>query len=81
MECCLPPGKGIRMGESLLTLDQIWSATSTFSITWSEGIESNRAYRVPHSVRWRLDYVGRGNLINTRLTVTQTTLAYKLGLS
>ena len=65
------------MESSTLMLDQLWSATSTFSITWSEGIESNQAYRVPHSVRYRLYDVSRGNLINTRLTVAQTTLAHK----
>jgi hypothetical protein len=69
------------MRSSLLTLDQIWSAISTFSIKWAEGIESNQAHRVLHSVRCRLDDVDRGNLINTRLTVTQTTLTHKLGRS
>ena len=69
------------MGENLLPLGQLWSATSTFSITWSEGIESNQAHRMPHSGCRLLYDVGRGNLINTRLTVAQTTLAHKLGMS
>jgi hypothetical protein len=69
------------MGGSTLTLDQIWSATSTFTIQWSEGIESNKAHRVLHYLLCRLYDVGRGNLINTRLTVAQTTLAHKLAMS
>jgi hypothetical protein len=73
--------KGEGMGGFTLTLDQIWSATSTFSIKWSEGIESNQAHRVLHYVLCRLYDVGRGNLINARLTVAQTTLAHKLDMS
>lgn len=64
-----------------LTLDQIWSATSTFSIKWSTGIESNKAHRVLHYLLCRLYDEGRGNLVNAQLTLAQTTVARKLGVS
>mgnify|MGYP001377398229 CR=1 FL=1 len=69
------------MKSSTLTLDQLWSATSTFSIKGSEGIESTQAHRVPYSVCYRLYHVSRGNLNNIRLPVAQTTLAHTLGMS
>jgi len=69
------------MGGSPLTLDQIWSATSTFTVKWSEGIESNKAHRVLHYLLCRLYDTGRGNLINAHLTLAQTTLSKKLSIS
>ena len=69
------------MGGSVLTLDQIWSATSTFTVRWSEGLESNKAHRVLHYLLCRLYDEGRGQLVNARLTLAQTTLSKKLGIS
>ena len=69
------------MGSGVLTLDQIWSATSHFSIEWSEGIESNKAHRILHYLLCRLYDEGRGNLVNATLTLAQTTLSKKLGMS
>jgi DNA-binding Lrp family transcriptional regulator len=69
------------MGSGVFTLDQIWSATSHFSIQWSEGIESNKAHRVLHYLLCRLYDEGRGQLVNTQLTLAQTTLSRKLGIS
>src|SRR5215212_400226 len=69
------------MGSSVLTLDQIWSATSTFSVKWSAGIESNKAHRVLHYLLCRLYDEGRGQLMNAQLTLAQTTLSEKLGIS
>ena len=69
------------MGGGVLTLDQIWSATSTFTVKWSEGIESNKAHRVLHYLLCRLYDEGRGQLVNARLTLAQTTLSKKLGIS
>ena len=69
------------MSGGTLTLDQIWSATSHFSITWSEGIESNKARRILHYLVCRLYDVSQGNLINASLTLAQTTLSAKLGIS
>jgi DNA-binding Lrp family transcriptional regulator len=69
------------MGRGTLTLDQIWSATSTFSVKWSEGVESNKARRILHYLLCRLYDEGRGQLVNARLTLAQTTLAKKLGMS
>jgi hypothetical protein len=64
-----------------LTLDQLWSAASTFTIKWSHGIESNKAHRVLHYLVCRLYDQGRGNLINASITLAQTTVAQKLGMS
>src|SRR4029453_14665840 len=69
------------MGSGLLTLDQIWSATTTFTVKWSEGLESNKAHRVLHYLLCRLYDEGRGQLGNARLTLAQTTLSKKLGIS
>jgi hypothetical protein len=69
------------MGRGLLTLDQIWSATSTFTVRWSEGLESNKAHRVLHYLLCRLYDEGRGQLVNARLTLAQATLAKKLNMS
>jgi len=69
------------MGRGLLTLDQIWSATSTFTVRWSAGLESNKAHRVLHYLLCRLYDEGRGQLVNARLTLAQTTLSTKLGIS
>lgn len=69
------------MGGDTLTLDQIWSATSTFTIKWSQGIESNKAHRVLHYLLCRLYDTSRGNLVNTSITLAQTTLSKKLGIS
>jgi Mn-dependent DtxR family transcriptional regulator len=69
------------MGSGVLTLDQIWSATSYFTIKWSEGIESNKAHRVLHYLLCRLYDEGRGQLMNAQLTLAQTTLSKKLGIS
>ncbi len=69
------------MGGSMLTLDQIWSATSTFTVKWSKGLESNKAHRVLHYLLCRLYDEGRGQLVNANLTLAQTTLSKKLGIS
>jgi len=69
------------MRGSVLTLDQIWSATSTFTVRWSAGLESNKAHRVLHYLLCRLYDEGRGQLVNARLTLAQTTLSKKLGIS
>jgi hypothetical protein len=69
------------MGRGLLTLDQIWSATSTFTVRWSEGLESNKAHRVLHYLFCRLYDEGRGQLVNAHVTLAQATLARKLGIS
>ena len=69
------------MGSGLLTLDQIWSAMSTFTVKWSTGLESNKDHRVLHYLLCRLYDEGRGQLVNARLTLAQTTLSTKLGIS
>ncbi len=69
------------MGRGVLTLDQIWSATSTFTVKWSTGLESNKAHRVLHYLLCRLYDEGRGQLVNARVTLAQTTLSKKLGIS
>jgi DNA-binding Lrp family transcriptional regulator len=69
------------MGRGSLTLDQIWSATSTFTVRWSAGLESNKAHRVLHYLLCRLYDEGRGHLVNAQITLAQATLARKLGIS
>jgi DNA-binding Lrp family transcriptional regulator len=69
------------MGGSVLALDQIWSATSTFTVKWSAGLESNKAHRVLHYLLCRLYDEGRGQLVHAHFTLAQATLARKLGLS
>jgi len=69
------------MGSSTLALDTILSATEFFSAKWSQGIESNKAGRVLRFLLCRLYDEGRGNLVNARLTLAQTTLSQKLGIS
>ena len=69
------------MGSSTLTLDTILSATDFFSTKWSQGIESNKAGRVLRFLVCRLYDEGRGQLVNASLTLAQTTLSKKLGIS
>src|SRR5262249_17262035 len=69
------------MGGSVLTLDQIWSATSTFTIKWSIGLESNKAHRVLHYLLCRLYDDWRGELVQGQLALAQTTVREKLGIS
>ena len=69
------------MGSGVLALDTILSATDFFSTKWSQGIESNKAGRVLRFLLCRLYDEGRGQLVNARLTLAQTTLAKKLGMS
>ena len=69
------------MGGRILTLDTILSATDFFSTKWSQGIESNKAGRVLRFLVCRLYDEGRGQLVNARLTLAQTTLSKKLRIS
>jgi DNA-binding Lrp family transcriptional regulator len=69
------------MGRGVLTLDTILSATDFFSTKWSQGIESNKAGRVLRFLVCRLYDEGRGQLVNANLTLAQTTLSKKLGIS
>jgi hypothetical protein len=69
------------MGSSVLTLNEVWSGASVFTVKWSHGIESNKAQRVLHYLTCRLYDIGRGNLVNTTITIAQTTLAEKLEIS
>ena len=74
-------GKVEGMGSSVLTLNEVWSGASVFTVRWSHGIESNKAQRVLHYLTCRLYDVGRGNLVNATITLAQTTLAEKLKIS
>jgi hypothetical protein len=69
------------MGSGVLALDTILSATDFFSTKWSQGIESNKAGRVLRFLVCRLYDEGRGQLVNAQLTLAQTTLSKKLGIS
>src|SRR5258708_35458711 len=65
----------------MLALDNILSATFYFSVKWSSDLQSNRARDLLRFLLCRLYDEGRGQLVNAQLTLAQTTLARKLGLS
>jgi hypothetical protein len=69
------------MGRGVLALDTILSATDFFSTKWSQGIESNKAGRVLRFLVCRLYDEGRGQLVKAQITLAQTTLSKKLGIS
>lgn len=69
------------MGGGTLALDTILSATFYFTPKWSAGLQSNRARDLLRFLLCRLYDTGRGQLVNTQLTLAQTTVAQKLGLS
>jgi hypothetical protein len=69
------------MGRGVLALDTILSATDFFSTKWSQGIESNKAGRVLRFLVCRPYDEGRGQLVKAQITLAQTTLSKKLGIS
>ena len=69
------------MGNSVLTLDIILSATFYFTTKWSSQLQSNKARDLLRYILCRLYDEGRGQLMNTQLALAQTTLARKLGIS
>jgi hypothetical protein len=69
------------MGSGVLALDNILSATFFFSVKWSSGLQSNRARDLLRFLLCRLYDEGQGQLVNAQLTLAQTTLAQKLGMS
>jgi DNA-binding Lrp family transcriptional regulator len=69
------------MGNSVLALDSILSATFHFTTKWSSQLQSNKARDLLRYVVCRLYDEGRGQLMNTQLALAQTTLARKLGIS
>src|SRR5215204_2372105 len=69
------------MGNSVLTLDIILSATFYFTTKWSSQLQSNKARDLLRYILCRLYDEGRGQLMNARLSLAQTTLARKLGIS
>jgi len=74
-------GKVVGMGGSVIALDTILSATFYFSVKWSSDLQSNKARDVLRFLLCRLYDEGRGQLVNAQLTLAQTTLAKKLGIS
>ena len=74
-------GKVVGMGGSAIALDNILSATFYFSVKWSSDLQSNKARDVLRFLLCRLYDEGRGQLVNAQLTLAQTTLAQKLGMS
>jgi hypothetical protein len=69
------------MGNSVLTLDRILSAAFHFTTKWSSQLQSNKARDLLRYVVCRLYDEGRGQLMNTQLSLAQTTIARKLGIS
>jgi DNA-binding Lrp family transcriptional regulator len=80
-EFALLPGKVVGMGSGVLALDTILSATFYFSVKWSSDLQSNKARDLLRFLLCRLYDEGRGQLVNAQLTLAQTTLAKKLGMS
>src|SRR5215831_14622645 len=69
------------MGGGVLALDTILSASFHFVVKWSPELDRNKSRDLLRFVLIRLYDAGRGQLVNTQLTLAQTTLAQKLGLS
>ncbi|MBI3795968.1 MAG: hypothetical protein HY268_03235 [Deltaproteobacteria bacterium] len=65
----------------ILALDTILSATFFFAGKWTPGLKRNQARDVLRFLVCRLYDQGRGNLMQAHLTLAQTTLAHKVGLS
>ena len=78
---CPIAGRVVGMGSGVLALDNILSATFYFSVKWSSDLQSNKARDLLRFLLCRLYDEGRGQLVNTQLTLAQTTLAQKLGMS
>lgn len=64
-----------------LALDTVLSATFHFTTKWSCGLQSNKARDLLRFLVCRLYDEGRGQLMNAHLSLAQTTLARKLGIS
>lgn len=64
-----------------IALDTILSAAFYFSVKWSSDLQSNKARDLLRFLLCRLYDEGRGQLVNAQLTLAQTTLARKLGMS
>jgi len=69
------------MGGDTLALDSILSATFHFTTKWSSHLQSNKARDLLRYLVCRLYDEGRGQLMNAQLSLAQTTLAQKLGIS
>jgi DNA-binding Lrp family transcriptional regulator len=69
------------MGGDVLALDSILSATFHFTTKWSSHLQGNKARDLLRYVVCRLYDEGRGHLMNAQLSLAQTTLAQKLGIS
>jgi MarR family protein len=69
------------MGSGSLTLDTVLSATFHFVTKWSPGLKRNQSRDLLRYLVCRLYDQGRGQLMNAQLSLAQTTLARKLGIS
>ena len=69
------------MHGSALALDQILSVTSFFVGKWTPGFKRNQARDVLRFLVCRLYDQDQGNLMRAQMTLAQSTLARKVGLS
>src|SRR5215468_5181509 len=69
------------MDGNVIALDTILSASFHFVAKWSPELDRNKSRDLLRFVLIRLYDEGRGQLMNTQLTLAQTTLAKKLGIS
>jgi hypothetical protein len=73
--------KAVDMGNGVIALDSILSATFFFVGKWTPALKRNQSRDLLRFILCRLYDEGRGNLTNAQLILAQTTLARKLGLS
>src|SRR2546426_8188022 len=69
------------MGNRVLALDTILSATLYFAGKWQPELKRNQSRELLRFLICRLYDAGRGQLVGTHLTLAQGTLARKVGLS
>ncbi len=69
------------MGGTTLTLDNVWSASSFFVGKWTPELRRNQSRDLLRFLLCKLYDQSRGKLHTAHITLAQTTLARKLGLS
>jgi hypothetical protein len=69
------------MGGRVLALDTVLSATFCFVRRWSPDLARNQSRDLLRFLLCRLYDEGKGKLIGSQVTLAQSTLAHKMGLS
>lgn len=66
---------------NFLTLDTVQNSVNSFVLKWTPELDHNKSRDVLKYLLTRLWDEGRGKLVNTTITLAQTTVARKVGLS